>query len=164
MERREHEVGREYVSHARAIDRAVYGQHSTAVVDALSKYGTVRGLVSGRYGEASSAVVHLARAAADAVATRQWRWLGARSADEVRSWAMARCLRQLGDAFSLAHARHLSRRVGMVGVPRDVLVRVRDAQRQAAAHAEHRVHVWHYGGAAAIAADFLLSMGAPGSA
>ena len=164
VEEREHEVGVEYGRHARAIDERFFGQWSTTVQDHMARYGTVRGLVAGFYGEASSQVVWLARAAADAVATRQWRWMGARSADEVRSWAVARCLRRLGAAFASAHARHLSRRIGLVGVTRDDLRRSRDARARAVTHAEQRMRTWHYGGAAAIAADFWLSQADGGSA
>ena len=85
---------------------------------ALRWYTAVRGLVFGGYGEASVDVHSVLRAAAHALAAREWRLAGARSETEMRSFAMARVRRRMGVAAVQAMARHRLARVPYVGVPR----------------------------------------------
>ena len=75
---RAHQVGQEYRAHARRIDR-LHGLFSTDVLDRLDRYGQVRGLCFGVYGEASGDVYHLIAAAAHQGAVR-WGLYGARGA------------------------------------------------------------------------------------
>ena len=85
---RAHAVGREYRDHARAIDRR-HDAFSTRVLDRLDRYGQVRGLCFGAYGEASGDVYHLIAAAAEQGSAR-WGLYGARSQEEMRACLIAR--------------------------------------------------------------------------
>ena len=76
------------------------------ILTRLRSFGRVRGLVYGAYGEASADVHDLLRTAAHEMAERTWRLLGARSADEMRSFMVASARRRVGLAAVQAMARH----------------------------------------------------------
>ena len=101
---RAHQVGQEYRTHARRIDR-LHGPFSTDVLDRLDRYGQVRGLCFGVYGEASGDVYHLIAAAAHQGAVR-WGLYGARSQAEMRACLIARYRRRL--AWRCRGASHVA--------------------------------------------------------
>ena len=85
------------------------------MLDHLDSFTAVRGLCVGHYGEASPDVHALVDVAAAAAGRHHRRW-GARSAAEARSFALQRYRRVLGLTFFRAMARHLIRRIPLVGV------------------------------------------------
>ena len=139
---RAHEVGREYRDHARAIDRR-RDAFSTRVLDRLDRYGQVRGLCFGAYGEASGDVYHLIAAAAEQGSAR-WGLYGARSQEEMRACLIARYRRRLGVAVARAMSQHLLRRVEFVGLSAAAIQRYRQAQRMPQ-DGEREARAWHAG-------------------
>ena len=126
-----HEVGQEYVRHAREMDeRLAPGMGSTAVQRHLASYTQVRGLCVGNYAEASRDVHALIAVAAHARAA-QCRTVGARSRAEAHAAALQFYRRRLGVIFARAFARHRLRRIPFVGLPRHVVIRQRDLARRA---------------------------------
>ena len=85
----------------------------------------MRALVFGQYAEASADVHALLRVAAEGMAQREWKRLGARSYAEARAFYISSLRRQMGIAVAREMARHRLRRVPMIGVPREVLLRRR---------------------------------------
>ena len=59
--------------------------------------------------------------AADGLAARQWRDMGARTQEEARSFIVSSLRRRLGLVICREFARHRIRRVPYIGVPRAVL-------------------------------------------
>ena len=91
---------------------------------ALRGKDTPRGLAFGAYGEASPDVHALLTVAADGLAARQWRDMGARTQEEARSFIVLSSLRRrLGLVICREFARHRIRRVPYIGVPRAVVER-----------------------------------------
>ena len=126
MHSRELRVQTEYEKHARSLDRrfyaqAVQGGQVGPILTRLRSFGRVRGLVYGAYGEASADVHDLLRTAAHEMAERTWRLLGARSADEMRSFMVASARRRVGLAAVQAMARHRLARETYVGADRAVV-------------------------------------------
>ena len=85
---RAHRCEGEYLSVARAADRqysgpAVHQPHSRPAARSFSQ---TRGLAFGAYGEPSPDVHALLTVAADGLAARQWRDMGARTQEEARSF------------------------------------------------------------------------------
>ena len=139
---RAHQVGQEYRAHARSIDRR-HGPFSTDVLDRLDRYGQVRGLCFGVYGEASGDVYHLIAAAAHQGAVR-WGLYGARSQAEMRACLIARYRRRLGVAVARAMSQHLLRRADFVGLSAAAMQRYRQAQRMPG-EGEREAQAWHGG-------------------
>ena len=84
----------------------------------LQQFGAVRGLVFGKFAEASPDVHHLADYLGDCIARRRWRLMGAASQSEARSFTVARVRRVLGVGAARAMARHLIRRLPFLGLSR----------------------------------------------
>ena len=61
--------------------------------------------------------------AADGLAARQWRDMGARTQEEARSFIVSSLRRRLGLVICREFARHRIRRVPYIGVPRAVVER-----------------------------------------
>ena len=120
---RSHRVGGEYLTAARAADRSYSAQGTNPILDRLRSFGQTRGLTFGAYGEASPAVHALLSVAADGLAARQWRDMGARTQEEARSFIVSSLRRRLGLVICREFARHRIRRVPYIGVPRAVVER-----------------------------------------
>ena len=75
----------------------------------------------GNYGEASRDVHTLIHVAAQRLATKHWRLLGARSQGEVHGFYVAQLRRRMGVTAVREFARHRLRRAAYVGVPRAVV-------------------------------------------
>ena len=84
----------------------------------LSTFTRVRGLVFGNYAEASPDVHSLIALAAQAMAQRRWQSMGARSAEEARSFLVAALRRRLGCFVAREFARYRLRRLPYVGASR----------------------------------------------
>ena len=110
-----------YLRHARQLDQTHSVAGTTPIETRLLGYSSVRGLVFGRYGEASADVHSLIAAAASARASRVWRRWGGRTESEVRSGIVASMRRSLGVFVTQEFARHRLRRLPLVGVSRAVL-------------------------------------------
>ena len=93
------------------------------ILDRLRSFGQTRGLAFGAYGEASPDVHALLTVAADGLAARQWRDMGARTQEEARSFIVSSLRRRLGLVICHEFARHRIRRVPYIGVPRAVVER-----------------------------------------
>ena len=78
----------------------------------------MRGLVFGNYSEASPDVHSLLTIAAEAMAQRRWQSMGARSADEARSFIVSALRRRLGCFVAREFARYRLRRLPYVGASR----------------------------------------------
>ncbi len=120
---RAHRVSGEYLTAARAADRAYSAAGTSPILDRLRSFGQTRGLVFGQYGEASSDVHALLSVAADGLAGRQWKDMGARTQEEARSFIMSSLRKRLGLVVCREMARHRIRRVPYIGVPRAVVER-----------------------------------------
>ena len=83
----------------------------------LQSFGPVRGLAAGQYSEVSPDVHSLIQVCAESLANKNWRALGARSAQEARGFVMAAVKRRLGLMLAREMARHRLRRVPAIGVP-----------------------------------------------
>ena len=123
---------REYERHAEKLDT----DHSLggAVKARLKSFGPIRALVFGAYGEVSEDVEDLLSLAADELARRRWRAMGATTEAEVRGYFMATLRRKLGLIIMREMARHRLNRILYVGMPRAVLesrMRERDTYRPA---------------------------------
>ena len=84
--------------------------------DRLLALGPLRALVFGNFGEVSVDVHRLLELAADLVAQHSWRFYGARSAGEVKSFVLERFRRRVSLVATRAFARALLRRRAFVGV------------------------------------------------
>ena len=125
---RAHRCAGEYLSAARAADRQYSAPGTNPILDRLRSFGQTRGLAFGAYGEASPDVHALLTVAADGLAARQWRDMGARTQEEARSFIVSSLRRRLGLVICREFARQRIRRVAR-GVYR------RAAGRRRAAHA-----------------------------
>ena len=85
----------------RGLDGPVYRAFRAAVGEADG--GVVQGLVVGSYGDTSAAVDALAGEAADDMAGRHWRLMGARSQAEARGIFMQYVRRRWSATFTGAH-------------------------------------------------------------
>ena len=115
-------VNDEYVKKAQALDRALSAPGMTPIEDRLRNFGDVRAVVFGAYGEASRDVHLLIGVAADRMAARRWRAMGARTQTEARGFIIGCLRKRMGMAAVRAMARHRLRRVPWVGVDRQVVV------------------------------------------
>ena len=77
----------------------------------MQSFGPVRGLAAGQYSEVSPDVHSLIQVCAESLANKNWRALGARSAQEARGFVMAAVKRRLGLMLAREMARHRLRRV-----------------------------------------------------
>ena len=111
------------MSAARAADRQYSAPGTNPILDRLRSFGQTRGLAFGAYGEASPDVHALLTVAADGLAARQWRDMGARTQEEARSFIVSSLRRRLGLDICREFARHRIRRVPYIGVPRAVVER-----------------------------------------
>ena len=118
---RAHQVSGEYLRAARQADRQYSAPDTSPILDRLRSFGQTRGLVFGAYGEASPDVHALLTVAADGLAERQWRDMGARTQEEARSFIVSSLRRRLGLVICREFARHRIRRVPYIGVPRAVV-------------------------------------------
>ena len=118
---RAHQVPREYLRAARQADQQYSAAGTSPILDRLRSFGQTRGLVFGAYGEASPDVHALLTVAADGLAARQWRDMGARTQEEARSFIVSSLRRRLGLVICREFARHRIRRVPYIGVPRAVV-------------------------------------------
>ena len=123
MAERAHQVSGEYLRAARQADRQYSAPDTSPILDRLRSFGQTRGLVFGAYGEASPDVHALLTVAADGLAARQWRDMGARTQEEARSFIVSSLRRRLGHVICREFARHRIRRVPYIGVPRAVVER-----------------------------------------
>ena len=123
MAERAHRCAGEYLSAARAADRQYSAPGTNPILDRLRSFGQTRGLAFGAYGEASPDVHALLTVAADGLAARQWRDMGARTQEEARSFIVSSLRRRLGLVICREFARHRIRRVPYIGVPRAVVER-----------------------------------------
>ena len=91
---------------------------STLIQDRVASFGACRAVVFGNYGEASRDVHTLIHVAAQRLATKHWRLLGAGSQGEVHGFYVAQLRRRMGVTAVREFARHRRRRAAYVGVPR----------------------------------------------
>ena len=118
---RAHRCAGEYLSAARAADRQYSAPDTNPILDRLLRsFGQTRGLAFGAYGEVSPDVHAVA---ADGLAARQWRDMGARTQEEARSFIVSSLRRRLGLVICREFARHRIRRVPYIGMPRAVVKR-----------------------------------------
>jgi len=118
---RAHQVPREYLRAARQADQQYSAAGTNPILDRLRSFGQTRGLAFGAYGEASPDVHALLTVAADGLAARQWRDMGARTQEEARSFIVSSLRRRLGLVICREFARHRIRRVPYIGVPRAIV-------------------------------------------
>ena len=103
---RAHRCAGEYLSAARAADRQYSAPGTNPILDGLRSFVQTRGLAFGAYGEASPDVHALLTVAADGLAARQWRDMGARTQEEARSFIVSSLRRRLGLVICREFARH----------------------------------------------------------
>ena len=102
--------------HASKCEHAVRGGNQRpAAPDARACLRCVR--------QGSPDVHALLTVAADGLAARQWRDMGARTQEEARSFIVSSLRRRLGLVMCREFARHCIRRVPYIGVPRAVVER-----------------------------------------
>ena len=142
---RAHRCAGEYLSAARAADRQYSAPGTNPILDRLRSFGQTRGLAFGAYGEASPDVHALLTVAADGLAARQWRDMGARTQEEARSFIVSSLRRRLGLPSSSAASSHASAH------PPGAVHR-RAAGRRRAAHAVRPAHRRTAGASAALRA------------
>ena len=118
---REHRVNGEYNTHARRLDAAHSPPGTEPILQRLQSFGPVRGLAAGQYSEVSPDVHSLIQVCAESLANKNWRALGARSAQEARGFVAAAVKRRLGLTVAREMARHRLRRVPAIGVPNAAL-------------------------------------------
>ena len=116
-------VHRDYEAAARKLDgrhdvQAFNAGRADAVAAALGLYGQVRALVIGQYGEASTDVHELLDIVVERATRDSWRFLGARSQAEARSYFTSSMRRAWGVAFVREFARHRVSRLCFVGAVR----------------------------------------------
>ena len=111
-------VDQAYQAHARRIDADHSPAGTQPVVARLRSFTRVRGLVFGNYSEASPDVHSLLTIAAEAMAQRRWQSMGARSAEEARSFIVSALRRRLGCFVAREFARYRLRRLPYVGASR----------------------------------------------
>ena len=121
VELRACQVPTEYRRNARGKDQQFGPAGSTLIQDRVASFGACRGVVFGNYGEASRDVHTLIHVAAQRLATKHWRLLGARSQGEVHGFYVAQLRRRMGVTAVREFARHRLRRAAYVGVPRAVV-------------------------------------------
>ena len=110
-------------THARRLDAAHSPPGTERILQRLQSFGPVRGLAAGQYSEVSPDVHSLIQVCAESLANKNWRALGARSAQEARGFVAAAVKRRLGLTVAREMARHRLRRVGVpaIGVPNAAL-------------------------------------------
>ena len=133
MAQRAARVHRDYERHARDLDlradvRVHNGGRTDAVAAALGQYPQTRALVVGQYGEASTDVHELFDIAVERATRDSWRFLGARSQAEARSYFASSMRRAWGVAFVREMARHRVSRFCFVGATRRPGARAARAQ------------------------------------
>ena len=132
---RARKVQSEYMTHARQMDARIAEVSNslpgTAVQSHLSLIGPVRAAIIGHYGECSQDIHHLVRAAAEALAAKQWRTMGARSEMEARSFFMDTLRKELSIKIWSAIGRHRLNRLDFIGISRADVQRMRDQNQQA---------------------------------
>ena len=106
----------------RGLDGPVYRAFRAAVGEADG--GVVQGLVVGSYGDTSAAVDALAGEAADDMAGRHWRLMGARSQAEARGIFMQYVRRRWSATFWRSWRTLLHSRLPCVGQPSSSMLRV----------------------------------------
>ena len=116
-------VHRDYERAARRLDghadvQAFNAGSAGAVSAALQLYGRVRAAVWGQYGEASTDVHELLDITVDRATRDSWRFLGARSQAEARSYFTSTLRRAWGVAAVREFARHRVARLCFIGAPR----------------------------------------------
>ena len=111
-------VDQDYQSHARRIDTEHSPPGTQPVLDRLRTFTRVRGLVFGNYSEASPDVHSLLNIASVAMAQRRWQQMGARNAEEARSFIVSALRRRLGCFVAREFARYRLRRLPYVGASR----------------------------------------------
>ena len=121
VELRARQVPTEYRRTAREKDQQYGPAGSTLIQDRVASFGACRAVVFGNYGEASRDVHTLIHVAAQRLATKHWRLLGARSQGEVHGFYVAQLRRRMGVTAVREFARHRLRRAAYVGVPRAVV-------------------------------------------
>ena len=121
VELRARQVPTEYRRTAREKDQQYGPAGSTLIQDRVASFGACRAVVFGNYGEASRDVHTLIHVAAQRLATKHWRLLGARSQGEVHGFYVAQLRRRIGVTAVREFARHRLRRAAYVGVPRAVV-------------------------------------------
>ena len=135
MAARARKVQSEYMTHARQMDARIAEVSNslpgTAVQSHLSLIGPVRAAIIGHYGECSQDIHHLVRAAAEALAAKQWRTMGARSEMEARSFFMDTLRKELSIKIWSAIGRHRLNRLDFIGISRADVQRMRDQNQQA---------------------------------
>ena len=119
MNERAHRVIGEYRRHAEKLDNTP--GVTPGVKTRLESFTPVRGVVAGQFGECSDDVHSLIDVCADAIAAKEWRALGARSAKEARGFIVAKLRRRIGLVVVREMARHRLKRVPLIGVPREAL-------------------------------------------
>ena len=159
MAQRAARVHRDYERHARDLDlradvRAHNGGRTGAVAAALAQYGPVRAAVVGQYGEASTDVHELFDIAVERATRDSWRFLGARSQAEARSYFASSMRRAWGVAFVREMARHRVSRLCYVGTTR------RAGARAARAQAARRLATWAMRSHARRVSAYALALGA----
>jgi hypothetical protein len=117
-------VDRDYREHALRLDRQHSPAGQTPILDRLTSFTRVRALVFGGYGEASTDVHPLLDLAADRMADKHWRFMGAQTIEEHRSFAIQRLRRRLGLVVARAFTRFTLNRLAMVGVANPSAVRM----------------------------------------
>ena len=113
---REHECWQEYLTHARVLDVRLSAAGTTPIEDRLKSFTRTRCLAFGQYGEASPDVHALLVIAAEAMAKRRWRLLGARTQQEAYGFFISSLRRRMG--VVTVRAMHRLGRLPFVGVPR----------------------------------------------
>ena len=116
VELRARQVPTEYRRNAREKDQQFGPAGSTLIQDRVASFGACRAVVFGNYGEASRDVHTLIHVAAQRLATKHWRLLGARSQGEVHGFYVAQLRRRMGVTAVREFARHHLRRAAYVGV------------------------------------------------
>ena len=108
----------DYLAKGRAADARYSPAGTTPILDRIRGFTRARALVFGNYSEASPDVHHCIAAAAAEAAKRNWRELGARRAEEAKSFYVASFRRRLGVFVAREFARHRLSRECFIGVPR----------------------------------------------
>ena len=134
MAARARKVQSEYNAHARRMDARIAAVNNTPpgsdVQSHLAFIGPIRAAVIGHYGECSQDIHHLVRAAAEALAAKRWRTMGARSEMEARGFFMDTLRKELSIKIWTAIGRHRLNRLDFVGISRAEVQRMRDQNQQ----------------------------------
>ena len=134
VETRARKINSEYMSHARKMDERIARDNGLPLAmdvrSHLTLIGPIRTVVIGHYGECSPDVHHLVRAAAEVLAAKRWRTMGARSEMEARGFFMDTLRKELSIKIWTAIGRHRLNRLDFVGIPREAVQRMRDQNQQ----------------------------------